>query len=290
MKELSVGIYGIGADRYAADPCGRPSLSSGIANLICSSSPLHARMAHPKLNAEYVSEEAEHFDIGTVAHALILEGYSVAEVLKFPDWRTNAAREARDAARKAGKVPILEKHWTNVLGMVASARTQLDAHKQAKDAFMNGKPEQTIIWEEDGVICRARPDWLHDSHLCMDDFKTTGATANPEVISRALFNNGWDVQCAFYIRGLKAVSERLQRANFDPLFRFVVQETFPPYALSVIALGPDSLMIAEKKVQYAIDTWRKCLESNEWPGYPKQVCYAQLPRWEEEKWLEKELR
>lgn len=286
---MKPGIYDLSAVDYAKDPCEQPSLSSGIANLLCQSSPLHAKTAHPKLTPETEKEEAEHFDIGTVAHALLLEGYSVAEVLPFPDWRKEAAREARIIARKAGKVPILEKHWVNVLGMVAAARTQLDAHKQAKDAFLNGRPEQTIIWEEDGVLCRARPDWLHDSHLAIDDFKTTGASANPEVISRTLFSNGWDVQCAFYIRGLKAVSDRLQRANYDPIFRFVVQETYPPYALSVIALGPDSMMIAEKKVEFAINLWRKCLTSGEWPGYPQRICYAQLPKWEEERWLEQEL-
>ena len=119
--------------------------------MLCTDSPAHAFARHPKLTEAPIEEEAQHFDIGTIAHALILEGSSVAEVLDFADSRKDAAKEARDAARKAGKIPILEKHWTDVSAMVAEARWQLDRHRDAKDAFMEGRPEQTLVWQDEGV-------------------------------------------------------------------------------------------------------------------------------------------
>jgi hypothetical protein len=43
-------------------------------------------------------------------------------------------------------------------------------------------------------------------------------------------------------------------------------------------------------VQYALDKWRACLGSDEWPGYPQSVAWAELPPWEEARWLEREER
>jgi hypothetical protein len=277
------GIYSIPMSDYQLDPCPQPSLSSSIAHLLCSSTPLHAFTAHPRLNPSLVEEEKEIFDLGTVVHSLLLEGEDIAERLDFPDWRTKAARDARDAARQAGLVPILSKYWPDVEAMLVSTRANLSIHKDARDAFQNGKPEQTLVWEEDGIWCRARLDWLHDDFSYIDDLKTTGVSANPEQVSRTLFTNGLDIQCAFYLRGLKAVTGKEAR------FRFVFVETFMPYAVSVNSLGPDSMCIAEKRVQWAIDLWRKCLTEKSWPAYPDRTCYARLPAWFEEAWLRKEL-
>jgi len=74
------------------------------------------------------------------------------------------------------------------------------------------------------------------------------------------------------------------------MFRFACQETYPPYALSVVALGPDALVLAEKKVLYALERWRECLTKDRWPAYPNRTAYASLPTWVESAWLEKEMR
>jgi len=278
------GIYAISAEEYHADPAVEPSLSASIAKILCADTPLHAWHAHPRLNPDYRSEEKEIFDLGTICHSLLLEGESKAEVLPFDDWRKKEARDAKIAAREAGLIPILGKHWDRCQAMLVAAREQLSNHKQAADAFTKGKPEQTLVWfEKDyGVWCRARLDWLHDSLKKIDDYKSTGITANPDVISRSMFSQGWDIQAALYLRGLRAVT------GSDASFRFVAQESDAPYALSVIGVGPDVATIGEKKALWALETFSECLHSGVWPGYPKQICYPVLPEWEEQKWLRKE--
>lgn len=278
-------ILDVDAAKYHADRlCAEPTLSASIACILCNDSPAHAKARHPRLTENPVKEEAEHFDIGTIAHALLLEGIDKAEPLDFPDWRKKEARDARDAARDAGKIPILRHKLEDVYAMVNAASDQIAAHKEASDMFTNGKPEQTIIWEDEGVICRARIDWLHNSYLNIDDYKSTGSTANPDVVSRTLFNTGCDIQAAFYLRGLKAVTGK------DARFRFFFQETFPPYAGCVIALDPYAMTLAEKRVQYAIEKWRDCLNSGVWPAYIDKVCFATPPSYFESQWLERELR
>jgi hypothetical protein len=229
--------------------------------------------------------EDEKFDIGTAAHAILLEGYAAVEVVHADNWRTKVAQKSRDEARAAGRIPLLESVLADVEAMVAAARAQLEQHAADPPLFTDGKPEQTLVWEEaGGVICRARLDWLRDDRRTIDDLKTTSRSASPEAYSRALFGVGGDVQAAFYVRGVQELTGE------TPEFRWVIVETQPPFALSVVSPGPDVLTIGRKKVEYAIDVWRRCLTTGEWPGYPADVCFAELPPYEEARWLEKELR
>jgi PDDEXK-like domain of unknown function (DUF3799) len=278
------GLYQMSAADYHVDPCLAPSLSSSVARELVATSPLHAWHAHSRLNPDYLSEEKEAFDIGTAAHAVMLEGFAGVAIIDAKDWRTNAARIQREEARAAGKIPLLAHRWDDVQAMVGAARIQLALHEGKPQPFTGGKPEQTLIWREDGVWLRARLDWLHDGGGCIDDLKTTDGTANPEAWTRSLFGLGYDIQAAFYLRGLKAVTGQ------DATFRFVVQETYRPFALSVIDLTPAALELAGEKVAYAIRVWRECLSTGKFPGYPTRTCSAEVPGYEAARWLERQYR
>ena len=278
------GIYELSAEEYHADPCPTPSLSSSIARTLLASSPHHAWWEHPRFNPGRVREEDEKFDLGTAAHAYILQGESRFVIIDAPDWRTKDARAERDAARAEGRLPILSHRWQDVLGMAEAAARQLDNYEDSPQPFTNGKAEETLVWREGDIWCRARLDWLHADHRTVDDLKTTSASANPEAWSRTLFGAGADIQAAFYLRGVRAVF------GIEGVFRFVVVENYAPYALSVIGLGPDALLLGEKKVLYAIEQWAWCLKSNRWPGYPTRTCWASLPAWEEARWVEREMQ
>lgn len=273
------------AEDYHRDPCEHPSLSSSVATELIARSPLHAWAMHPRLNMRFVPEVREMFDLGTAAHAYHLQGETAFVLIEADDWKTKAAREARDYARKCGKLPTLAKYWISIQAMVEALNRKLDGFRDPPRPFTDGKPEQTLIWKEGDAWCRARIDWLHNSHAVIDDLKTTGASANPEAWTRSIFG-GPDIQAAFYLRGLRAIfGAEADRA----VFRFVVVENFAPFASSVISLGPDALVIAEKKVRLALETWQRCMESDVWEAYPDKTCYASLPPWVEAQWLEREL-
>jgi hypothetical protein len=95
-----------------------------------------------------------------------------------------------------------------------------------------------------------------------------------------MWDLGFDVQAAFYQRGLKAITGE----TVEP--RFVIIESEPPYAVTVLALAPSSMELAHTKVQWAIDTWRTCMKTGVWPGYPTEISYAELPAWQATKWAE----
>jgi len=272
------GVYHLSAEEYLSDPAPAPSLSSGLAHLLLSQSPRHARWASPRLNAAYVPEEAEHLDLGRAAHQFILEGTTNFVIIPAKDWRTTAAKDAREAARSAGKVPLLERQWTALETMVREALLPQFAELDPPP-FTGGKAESTIIWEEQGVWLRIRPDYLYAWGA--DDLKTTQGIAHPAVWTRRLFDAGYDLQCALYVRGIKAV------LGFEPEFRFIVCEIEPPHGVGVIALDPEALAFATTKVERAIALWRQCLTTDTWPAYPTRICYAEAPAYEQARWLER---
>jgi hypothetical protein len=282
---MKPGIYDMTAGAYHADPCEQPSLSSSIIKVLCSSTPWHAWTEHPRLNPDFAREDKEIFDLGTVAHALMLQGLEAGRVLDFPDWRKADARAARDEARAAGETPILAKHWDRVQAMVSAGKAQLAAHKEASDAFTDGMAEQTLIWTDDhGVQCKARLDWIKRDHERIYDYKATGTSVDPESLGKYATSQGWDIQAAFYKRGMQEVF------GVDPDFLFVAQEDYPPYALAVLGLTEETLTTGEKKVQHGIDIFSKCMESGKWPGYPQRICAVPFDIWDAERWAIKEAR
>ena len=263
------GIYQIPHDEYHRDPCPTPSLSSSLAKVLLKQSPAHAALMHPKLSPQYVNDESSRFDIGTMAHALLLENDNSRLVtIEADDWRTKAAKEARDEARANGKLPILVKQAASLLKMTGAARTFIKTSEIADFTFT---AEQTLAWQEGPVWCRARPDWLSDGHDLILDYKTTD-DASPDAAIRQVARMDYAMQAAFYTRGSQAL-------GFATTFVFLFQEIEPPYACSLIALSNAYLEIARAKVDKAIRTWRYCVGQNHWPAYTDRILYAEPPAW-----------
>lgn len=281
-EPIGPGVHQIAAETYHTDPCATPSLSASIAKILVNSTPMHAKAAHPRLNPNFERVEKAQYDIGNLAHTLILEGHADrVKVLEFDSYKKKDAQDERDEARATGFIPVLAKDFERIELAVAAIRAQLMARDVEPALFTDGKPEQMIVWEERGITCRALVDWLRDDHLGVDDLKTTSRSANPVLwANRTLWSIGADVQYAFNRRGVKAVTGK------DPEFRFVLAETTPPFATGVVSLAPSATELAEAKVDRAIDRWRECMENDDWPGYPEATYYAEAPAWAELQFME----
>lgn len=261
-----------------------PTLSASVAKLLISSSPAHARAAHPRLNPNYERVEEDKFSVGTAAHAVLLEGRDIVSVVAAEDWRTNDAKALRDEIRTSGRIPLLNKQWAEVEAMCEAVREQLPRLDVDPAVLAAGKPEQTIVWEDHGVTCRALIDWLHDDYAAIDDFKTTKASANPRSWTKTLYGMNADLQVAFNVRAVKAAT------GVEPEFRFVVVETAPPFVVSVVGLAPSALALANDRMDRALAIWKRCLERDDWPGYDRRVHYVEMPGWLEYEWLEQDAR
>ena len=273
---LTTGIHTIPLAEYLADPAPSPSLSSGIAHAILEESPLHAFYKHPRLNPHYHREDEGKFDLGSAAHAVLLEGdYKKIAVIKATDYRTKEAKETRDEARKAGMIPVLVEQMTDIELMVEAARAAIqDSEFAEMFTPSGGDSELTLIWEEQGVWCKSRPDRLSKDRRLIVDYKTTGGSAEPTAWTKGpMIGNGCDLQAALGLRGLRALTSHPYAANFI----FMVQENYEPFAVSFVGFGPQFQHYADVRIERALNTFRRCQTRNEWPGYPSRVAWVAPP-------------
>lgn len=280
------GVYDISEPVYHADPCPAPSASSTILKIVLRRTPRHAWTAHPRLNPRWKPDNRTTFNLGGAAHKLVLgDRHKELVIVEAADWRGKEAKIERDEAYAANKTPLLHAQYETVVEMAAAAHAQLEVHEDASAAYTDGTPEQTLIWQEDDFWLRMRLDWLPNAEPVFYDYKSTSTSANPDTFHRTLFDLGYDLQASFYRRGIRQV---LDVPN--PEFKFVVQENYPPYALSVIGLPPAYVDAADKRIEKALEAWRWCLSNDRWPGYSTKTCYVDAPPWVEAQWLEKEAR
>src|SRR5690606_29585641 len=109
------------ADTYYADPCPEPSLSQSIAHVLLAKSPLHAWLQHPRLGGK-ARAATKAMDEGSLVHALLLGQDDQIVEVDADSWRTNAAKEQRDAARAEGKIPVLAGELDDVRTAVNAIR------------------------------------------------------------------------------------------------------------------------------------------------------------------------
>jgi hypothetical protein len=73
MRITQPGIYlDMSAVDYFADPCPSPSLTQSVAKRLIDRSPLHAWTIHPRLNPAFEADDPTKYDIGNIAHRLLL--------------------------------------------------------------------------------------------------------------------------------------------------------------------------------------------------------------------------
>jgi hypothetical protein len=291
MKIDKPGIYrNIEVNDYHADPCPAPSFSQSIGKILLDQSPLHAKIAHPKLTPVAPGEDDEEKYvkakiIGDAAHALMIGRGKNFEVAPFADWRTKDAKMFKESALAAGKTPIIQEHHDQAHAITLAAKLQLASHAE-NDCFKNGSGEVALIWQEGPLWFRCLADWLHDDLLTVDDYKTTAMSVAPHVLGVRAADAGWEIQAAMIERGLDVLDPNNVGKR---CFRFIAQEQDAPYAMNVMLMSDHWLGMGQKKLQYAIDSWSQCMALGVFPGYPNFAITPEYPGWKESQWLNREI-
>lgn len=276
------GVYDISESDYDADNlCAVPTLRSSLIKILETDNltPRHVWHAHPRLNPAFVAEHSDTFDIGKACHELVLKGDAARiTVVNAGDWRTKDAQAFRRAARAEGKLPLLVDQAARAAHMERAVRQQMrDLKDGAANAFSDGRPEMTLLWPEEDLWCRVRLDWLPNKSRMFWDFKSTDRSAEPESwCRRSMVQLGFDIQAAFYLRGIRAVL-----GYEDAQFGFIVAEQSEPFGVSAIGVPPAVIANADKKIDRALSIWARCLATNEWPAYDRSIYWgAEVPAWD----------
>jgi hypothetical protein len=278
------GIHRIPMAEYIADCCEVPSLSSGCAWRLINESPFHAWTFHPRLgNRQRPSSNVA--DTGSTAHDLLLGGegkicvidpnlYPAKSTGEIPKgWTNNAIRAARDEARANGLVPMLAGEMIGVRAMVGAAR-EFVARSEIAGVFDAGESELTVIAQDDGAILKTRPDWLNLRAGISLSYKSTKASVHPERFARMMETMGYGFQNEFYRRALS------KAGSLGVRHIILAQQQDFPYACALFELSPQKSEMVAADVERAVNIWRRCMESNEWPGYGGQVHVIEPRPWE----------
>lgn len=290
------GVYpGIAMDDYLR----LPALSASVLQTLLDQCAAAARFTS-YLNADHVRETNDASDAGTIAHAILLEGDSscvaIIDPLDFPakngnipqGWTNNAIRAARDEVRALGKIPVLPEDITLVNAMVDSAHEYIESLRDTEPAIWaafqpdGGDSELSCIWDDDGQLCRMRPDRISKDRRVIIDPKFSKRSAEPDSWSRTQVSAmGYRISASMYRRGAMKLFGTL------PDYIFLVVEQEPPHLCSMVGMDPPNLAFGDEQVEEGLRQWRKCIAANHWPAYPTRVCYPEVPAWEVARWQER---
>lgn len=275
--EYTTGLLELDALAYHLDPCDHPSLSTTQAHVLNARSPLHLYHLHPRFGAA-AHETTDDMDLGTLWHALLLgKGSERIGVVRIKnkktdeweyarDFKTDAAKQARDELRAAGKTPVLMKHIERATVSLERVQKQLDQY----GVKLGSKREVVAMWVEhaaDGtpVQCRTMLDALElaDVAALIQDFKTCDS-AHPTALRQHIERMGYAVQSAAAVSAIEhIVPELAGRVEYEWIFA----ERELPNAVAIQPPAGSMRLLGAQLWQRAVDSFARCLTSNEWPGY-----------------------
>lgn len=268
------GFYEMEPALYHKDPVKTVSLSSTIAKELIARSPAHGYHKHPRLGGAKDDDEtaadpsaSKEKMLGEIIHKLVLGKGADIEVVDAKDWRTNAAKEIRDAAFAAGKLPILSHKLPEAQAAAAACRTQLD-DMGLDYVFRDGLREVVLVWSNGKSWYRAMIDQLLIDEKTQTaeifDLKTVSRSSHPEACAKQIGDLGYDLGIEFYRRGLVALRPELAGRIKT---RWVFLEVKPPYAATPVEISGEWQMAANSQCDRAIALWQKCMAEKKWPFY-----------------------
>jgi hypothetical protein len=148
------------------------------------------------------SDGSEAVERGTDLHCATLEpDVFAATYSRMPDYdlRTASGRanaeSFRESMASSGRIILEAKQYD----LVKAMRDSIMAHPTAR-AFLesNGRAENSIFWDKDGIKLKCRPDWIPDveefGHVLVDVKKV----GDIDHIQRSIIQFRYNVQSAFY--------------------------------------------------------------------------------------------
>jgi hypothetical protein len=220
------------------------------------------------------SDATEDMERGSLLHAMLLGAGKQIVAVNAKDWRTNAAKAERDAAREAGRLPILQHKLAELELAVGRIRENIAALGIRIDI---GLAEFKLEWRQDGVLCHGTPDWLAgDGSGPVTIYEIKTGSANPEDCSRKAVSLGWDLQCAAYMSACETLHPDTAGRNE---FVWLLIETEAPFSVTGARPSGEMRELGRQRWARALSIWRRCLEANKWPGYATGIIELGPPPW-----------
>ena len=179
----------------------------------------------------------------------------------------------RTKAKKAKKEIVTAEDYDRMMGAVDA----INDKESAARCFRRGKPEQTIVWREGDLLCKARPDyWQPSTTGGADRFIDLKTTQDATDFGRTIAKFDYHRQAAWYLRGARAVGLDVTE------FVFVAVESTAPHGVVVAPLHPEAIEVGADEVERLL----KIVQSYHKTGICEDMPdpdYWRLPGWKRPK-------
>lgn len=232
--------------------------------------PLLRSPAHLKAYLDNRDDDSGSPNIGTAAHAAILEPTSFLQ--DYAVYHGRRAGKDWESFKEAnpGKKILSETEMNSVAGMREAVLSFAD-YPLAK-AIEIGEVEKSIFWQDQqtGIKCRMRADlW---TPYALFDVKTID-DARPDNIIRQVLRMDYDLQAAMYTEGARHFSGQTLP------FIFVFVELKAPHGVWVYPAGQSIIENGTKKIRSGLEACKRLLDTQNWHGYQNAITTLELPRW-----------
>jgi len=213
--------------------------------------------------------QTESMKFGTLVHLLLLQPDEFSKrylVAPSEDGRSKAYKEALKEAEEQGKELIKGSQLEQAQNIAKSLLTHRAVASITKHVEQK---EMTVLFERDGVKCKAKIDALTselelpstdemgrrvmEKGVVAIDFKTA-KSAKKEDFARSLIDRGYHRQAAFYLSGLKA-----QGINATH-FLIVCLEKKAPYHVSTFLVSRNALNLAEYELRVLLPEYEEAMK------------------------------
>jgi exodeoxyribonuclease VIII len=145
-----------------------------------------------------------------------------------------------------------------------------------------GGYEVSIRWDEDGILCKARLDFIAPGDGVVLDYKTT-RDASPTAFARSAANFRYNRQQAWYTRGLEALGIPI----YD--FVFAAQEKITPFAAAAYTIPSHAVEAGQAEAMSRLVEYVAARESGSWPAYGgESTIELEWPAWADSEYQEED--
>jgi hypothetical protein len=212
---------------------------------------------------------------GRAVHKAVLEGADAFRAIYAPTDHPGNVKAGKDevaAIREAGMIPLKRDDFNRIL----AASAFIGANRHLSNAFKNGMPEVSVFWDCNGVMMKARFDYLKLNAI--SDLKSIRNRMGKEFTRAcrdAIASYEYILSAEHYMEGRRQMAkliadgavygdhdaERLARVAANEVFAFVLvfwQAEQSPIAHG-FKLSPGNPMLGYGRhwIEKAVDTYRR---------------------------------
>lgn len=180
-------------------------------------------------------------------------------------------------AHTHGKESVKPEQMEEVDALVQAVKATTFKDAEGEDvpfvlaSLEKGIIEPTLLWEQSGVACRARPDIIREDTGLIIDIKTT-TDARPFPWANKVMTMGHYLQAALQWMGYEAVYGQPPNA-----YVWIVVEQSQPHGVCVYTADMALIEHGMKQIRQGLEVYKQCAEADTWPNYDPSPRLVKLP-------------